>query len=110
MRVELARGTALLALTSITAAVAALTVATVAATATAEGTAALLIAEHATGRSVRALLLDVGGGNDLGGQVEPLAQVVEALGGQGVVVCDKGTPISFVSIDDDALFVWLFHR
>lgn len=35
---------------------------------------------------MRALLLDVRRGHDLGGQVEPLAQVVETLGGEGVVV------------------------
>lgn len=35
---------------------------------------------------MRALLLDVGLGNDLGGEVEPLAEVVEALRGEGVVV------------------------
>ncbi len=35
---------------------------------------------------MRALLLDVGGGDDLGGEVKPFAEVVEALGGQGVVV------------------------
>lgn len=33
-----------------------------------------------------ALLLDVGLGDDLGGEVEPLAEVVETFGGQGVVV------------------------
>jgi hypothetical protein len=33
---------------------------------------------------VGALLLDVGLGNDLGGEVEPLAEVVEALGGEAV--------------------------
>ena len=32
------------------------------------------------------LLLDVGGGDDLSGEMEPLAEVVETLGGQGVVV------------------------
>lgn len=32
------------------------------------------------------LLLDVGGRNDLGGEVKPLAEVVETLGGEGVVV------------------------
>lgn len=32
------------------------------------------------------LRLDVGGGDDLGGEVEPLAEVVETLGGEGVVV------------------------
>lgn len=35
---------------------------------------------------MRALLLDVGGGNNLGGEVKPFAEVVETLGGQGVVV------------------------
>ena len=35
---------------------------------------------------MRALLLDVGLGNDLGGEVEPLAEVVKTLGGEGVVV------------------------
>ena len=33
-----------------------------------------------------ALLLDVRRGDDLGGEVQPLAEVVETLGGQGVVV------------------------
>lgn len=32
------------------------------------------------------LLLDVGGGNNLSGEVEPLAEVVKTLGGEGVVV------------------------
>jgi hypothetical protein len=31
-------------------------------------------------------LLDVGSGNDLSGEVKPFAEVVETLGGQGVVV------------------------
>jgi hypothetical protein len=35
---------------------------------------------------VRSLLLDVGGGDDLSGEMEPFAEVVETLGGQGVVV------------------------
>jgi hypothetical protein len=35
---------------------------------------------------VGALLLDVGLGDDLGGEVEPLAEVVKALSGEGVVV------------------------
>ena len=33
-----------------------------------------------------ALLLDVSGRDDLSGQVQPFAQVVEALGGESVVV------------------------
>lgn len=35
---------------------------------------------------MRALLLDVRGWDDLRGQVEPFAEVVESLGGEGVVV------------------------
>lgn len=35
---------------------------------------------------MRSLLLDVGGRDNLSGQMEPLAEVVETLGGQGVVV------------------------
>lgn len=87
LRVELAGGTTLLALTSVTSSVSTLTVTTVTTTAPAtEGSAALLVTEHTTGRGVRSLLLDVGGGNNLGGKVEPLAEVVETLGGEGVVV------------------------
>jgi len=83
LRSELARGTTLLALTLLAAAVlatAALTAGTTAVTTT------LLTTEHATRGSVAALLLDVGLGNDLGGKVEPLAEVVETLSGEGVVV------------------------
>lgn len=36
------------------------------------------------------LLLDVGGGDDLGREVKPLAQVVQTFGGQGVVVVLPG--------------------
>lgn len=87
LRSEFTRSTALLALTSITSSVSTLTVTTVTATATAEWSSlALFLTEHAAGRGVRSLLLDVGGGHNLGGQVKPFAQVVEALGGQGVVV------------------------
>jgi hypothetical protein len=35
---------------------------------------------------VRALLLDVRLGHNLSGEMEPLAEVVKTLGGQGVVV------------------------
>lgn len=35
---------------------------------------------------MRTLLLDVGSRDDLGREVQPLAQVVETLGGQSVVV------------------------
>lgn len=86
LRVELARGTALLALTSITSSVATLTVATVATATATERSAALLVAEHTAGGSVGSLLLDVRSGNDLGGKVEPLSEVVETLRSEGVIV------------------------
>lgn len=35
---------------------------------------------------MRSLLLDVGGGHNLGGKMKPFAQVVKTLGSQGVVV------------------------
>lgn len=89
-RLEASGRTALLALTSVPAAVTALTVTPLAATATtaAERPALALAlgAHHAAGRSVGSLLLDVGGGNDLSGKVQPLAEVVETLGGEGVVI------------------------
>jgi hypothetical protein len=80
---ELARGTALSLLTLVTAAV----FTTVTATSATAATTALTVVttEHASGRS-RALLLDVGLGNNLGGEVEPFTEVVETLGGEGVVV------------------------
>jgi hypothetical protein len=81
LRSKLARRSTLLALASITSSVATLTVSTVTATATAERPPlALTLAHHATGRSVRALLLDVCRGDDLGGEVKPLPEVVNALG------------------------------
>jgi hypothetical protein len=89
LRSELARSTTLLTLTSVTASVTTLTVATVTTATAAESTSALttaLLTHHATGRGMRPLLLDVGSGNDLGGEVEPLPEVVETLGGEGVVV------------------------
>ena len=87
---ELARGTTLGLLALVAAAVAVTvtaTVTTVATTSTAAATTALTVVttEHTPGRS-RALLLDVCLGHDLGGKVEPLAEVVETLGGEGVVV------------------------
>lgn len=91
LRVEFTRSATLLALASITATVTTLTVATVTTvttTATTERTALTLTlaTQHAAGRNVRLLLLDVGSRDDLGRQVQPLAEVVETLGGQGVVV------------------------
>ena len=86
-RVEATRGATLLALTGLTSAVSALAVAAATLRSAAKGTAlALALTEHTAGRSVGALLLDVRGGNNLGGEVQPFAKVVETLGGQGVVV------------------------
>lgn len=85
--VEATRSTTFLALTGLTSAVSALAVTTVTTGTAAEGTTlALALTEHTAGRSVRALLLDVGGGHNLSGEMEPFAKVVETLGGQGVVV------------------------
>jgi guanyl-specific ribonuclease Sa len=99
LRIELARSTTLLALaTSFPSSVTTLAVTTTAtltttltvATATAKWSAltvtTALTAHHASRGSVRSLLLDVCGGDDLGGEVQPLAEVVETLRGQGVVV------------------------
>lgn len=92
LRSVLARSTTLLALASIPSPVSTLTVTTVAATTTATKwpPLTLALAEHATRGSVGALLLDVRRGNNLGGEVQPLAEVVETLGGQGVVVVLPG--------------------
>lgn len=88
LRSVLARSTTLLALAGIPSPVSALavTAVTTTTTATERPPLALALAEHATRGSVRPLLLDVRRGDDLGGEVQPLAEVVEALGGQGVVV------------------------
>jgi hypothetical protein len=75
---------ALLALASIpTPIVATLALATGTATATASP---LVTGKHAAWWGVGALLLDVGLRHDFGGEMEPLAEVVETLGRQGVVV------------------------
>jgi hypothetical protein len=84
---ELARGAALSLLASITAAVALAVAATATVATTAAATTVTVVtAHHAARGSVRALLLDVRVGHNLSGQVEPFAEVVEALGGEGVVV------------------------
>ena len=60
---------------------------TVAAAAAAERSPlTLTLAHHASRGLVGSLLLDVGGRDNLSGEVEQLAQVVETLGGEGVVV------------------------
>ena len=84
MRSEFTRGTALLAtLAGIPSSVATLTVTTVTSVTTTATTKrpplALALAHHAAGRSVGSLLLDVGSGDNLGGEVEPLAEVVKTL-------------------------------
>jgi hypothetical protein len=87
---ELAGGTTLALLALVTATVTVTVAATVTTTSTTVTTAAatalaVVTTEHTPGRS-RALLLDVCLGHNLGGEVEPLAEVVETLGGEGVVV------------------------
>jgi hypothetical protein len=83
---ELSGGTTLLALTSVAPAVATVPVTTTTATAEGPPLTFTVAAEHATGRRVRLLLLDVRSRDDLGREVKPLSEVVDALGGQGVVV------------------------
>lgn len=88
---EVARGTTLLALASIASSVAALTVTSVTSVTVATATAAepalatALLAHHATWGGVRPLLLDVCGRNDLGGEMEPLPEVVQTLRGERIV-------------------------
>lgn len=79
-RRELAGGTALLALVTTTVATVPVT------TATTTTRTTVITAHHATRRSMRALLLDVRSGHNLGGNVQPFTQVVKTLGRQGVVV------------------------
>lgn len=81
---ELARSATLALLAGVTSSVA-ITVTATAATATTTPLT-VVTTEHASGRSVRALLLDVCLGHNLGREVEPFTEVVETLGGQGVVV------------------------
>lgn len=67
--------------------VAALSITTITPSATTRAAVTTVVTtHHAAGRSVRALLLDVRLRDDLGGEMEPFAQVVEALRSQGVVV------------------------
>lgn len=83
--VETRTGTLLVALLTTT--VSALTVATGAAASAGTTLAAVSItAHHAARWGVGALLLDVGLRDDFWGQVQPLAEVVEAFGSEGVVV------------------------
>lgn len=81
LRLELARSTTLLGRAVELATVTTLTVTTVAA-----GTAVRVTAHQAAGRSMAALLLDVGGRDNLRREVEPLAEVGKTGLGEGVVV------------------------
>lgn len=85
---ELARSTTLLArLASITTTVSTLTVTITSGTTTAtRATLTVLTTHHAARRSMCALLLDVGSRDDLGGEMQPVAEVLETLGSQSVVV------------------------
>jgi hypothetical protein len=96
LRSELSRWSTLLTLTtSITSAVIT-TVSTVTVTATTSTTTtewlalALALTHHSTWRSVGSLLLDVGCWDDLSWEMEPLAEVIETLWGEGVVVVLPG--------------------
>lgn len=89
LRSELSRWCTLLALSSIPSPVATLAIATVPTATTATKGLPLTLtitAHHAARGRVRTLLLDVRRGHDLSRQVEPLAEVVQTLGGEGVVV------------------------
>jgi hypothetical protein len=89
LRSEFPRWCTFLALSGIPSSVASLAipVTTAATTSTERLPLTLTItAHHSTRRSVRALLLDVGSGNDLGGQVKPFPEVVQSLRGEGIVV------------------------
>jgi hypothetical protein len=91
LRLEFARSTALAFLASVAAPVALTVTATATAVSTITATAAwtaltIVTTEHAARGSVRTLLLDVRLGHDLGRQMEPLAEVVETLRCQGIVV------------------------
>jgi hypothetical protein len=89
---EFSWSTTLLALSSITPAVSSLAITTLSTTTAATTSkwlalwAITLTTHHSTRRSMRALLLDVSCWDNLGWEMEPLAEVVEALWGEGVVV------------------------
>jgi hypothetical protein len=87
---KLARSTAFLALTSVTATVASFAVTTRSASATRASLTVAITPHHSTWRSMRALLLDVCGRHDFGGQVKPFPEVIETFRGQSVVVVLPG--------------------
>ncbi len=80
IRRKVPRRPTLLPLTRIPPSIPALTVAALPPRGATPAGTTIIPAHHALGRGVRALLLDVRGGHDLGGEVQPFAQVVEALG------------------------------
>jgi len=99
-RCEFTRSTAFLALTTIiTTTISTLAVATIttvasittwAATTSSTALTTVVTTHHTTRRSMAALLFDMRSWHDLSGQVKPFAQVVEALGGESVVVVLPG--------------------
>lgn len=90
-RCKLAWCTTFFALTTVfTATVSTLAVATWATTSASTSLTTFITTHHTARRSVAALLLDVGSGNDLSGQVQPFTQVVETLRGESVIVILPG--------------------
>jgi hypothetical protein len=97
LRSELSRRCALLALTTgITASVVTTLAVTTFTTSTSTTTtkwlalALALSTHHTTRRSMGSLLLDVGSWDNLSGKVKPLAEVIESLWGEGVIVVLPG--------------------
>jgi hypothetical protein len=84
-RRKLSRRTTLLTVTGITTSIATITVTSRSTTST-RTPLTIITTHHATRRSVRALLLDVGCWDDLGGEMKPLSEIVEAFRREGVVV------------------------
>jgi hypothetical protein len=88
---ESSRWCTLLAFSSITSSVTTFTVTSLSATTATTSTKGLALAlalatHHATGRSVRSLLLDVRSRDNLSGKVKPFTEVIETLRGESVVV------------------------
>lgn len=80
-RCELARSTFFLAITLVTTTVTTITTGG----ATATGTTFALVTKHAARRSVRTLLLDVSGRDNLSRNVKPFTEIVKTLRGEGVI-------------------------
>jgi hypothetical protein len=93
LRSELSRWCTFLALTaSIASTVTSLTITTISVTTTAAASTERLAltltitAHHTTRRSMGSLLLDVGSRDNLSGEMEPFAEIIETLWGESVVV------------------------